>query len=1378
MEPGDRDPAPLNNPSRLRSATRLLAGCAALVGLCFLQSPGFLAADTKFDLVLDPQEFLSRALWPWDGEGALGQLQNQAYGYLWPIGPFFWAGAALSIPAWAIQRLWWGLVLSVAFVGAALVCRRLGARSDLACLLGGFGYALAPRMLTTLGPISIEAWPAAIAPWVLLPLMIGSERGSARRAAAWSALAVGCVGGVNAVASAGVLPLGALWILTRERGVRKRRLLVWWPVFTAVATLWWVIPLLLLGRYSPPFLEYIESAAVTTLTTTPYDVLRGTTAWVPYVEPGWQAGADLIRLPHPVLNSGLLLMVGLAGLILPRTTERVFLIGSVVAGFVLVSVGHLGPVQGWFAPELHQLLDRALAPMRNVHKFDPVLRLPLAVGVALAIEQTGAASVWARRRGWSPRRALALTVVVGILGASTPALFGRLVPANPVLAVPDYWTQAADWLGQRSQSGAALLIPGSSFGTYEWGSPHDEPLQALASGPWAVRNAIPLTPPANILMLDAVETRLAQGRGSIALAPYLRRAGIGYLVVRNDLSRNPTTLNRTGDIPPPALVHQALRSSPGITPVVGFGPPVGGPAAVQTDGGRQLVEQGWRRSYPSIEIYRVQGASASAEAGADPPLTLVGGPAELLDLIELDLLDSGAVQLAADLGDQTDQPPGPWVLTDGLVRRERNYGRIHDAESAARLPDDSRRTGNRLPDYTLPGADRWTTWMELEGVRSVTASSSNSDATTLGESHPGESPWAALDGYPGSEWVSGEPGRQPTTWQVNLADPVDIVQVILRAGESAGSDQRVRVVTANGASEEVRTSPGAVRIVRVPRGETDWIRVEEASGDPARGLALAEVSWAGRLLGRTLVLPEVPDSWGPPAAVVLRALADYRTGCVRVSGAVRCAQGKDRVAEEPTGLRRRFRLPEGADYQVRLRVQPRAGRALEKLLQSDRFGTAFGSSAAVADIRSSAMAAIDGNPRTTWTALQADIEPALDLRWLGKRRVRGLRLTLEPGAAARLPTRVEVSWPHHRVTRPVGADGRVDLPPFRADGIRIKVLAAEPGSSLELGGRVIQLGVGISEIRVEGVRAFPEIPAQRKQWWPCGTGPLLSVNGRLVPTRLRASARQLAAMRRVSATPCSSTPITLAGGENLVEVANTDSIGVLRVSMVAADPSPDPAVPVPVTWTDPVTGELTAPPGTEVVALPINANPGWQATQDGRRLSPMVVDGWRQAFRVDPDATGPIKLRFAAAATHRWALILGGLAVLALAIATSLNRLWRDRADPVAAGRISWFVVASATVLFGGLIGGWWGFALGVVALLVHALAQDQVRRLLPWVTGMLPLIGACWYALAPWGSEQWAGSMATPSYLALAAVLLVAAAAVESPARWRNRLAGRSTRR
>ena len=62
----------------------------------------------------------------------------------------------------------------MAFLGVVKLCGALGLGTpDEPASSAGFAYALSPRILTTLGPISIEAWPMALAPWVLVPLVLG-----------------------------------------------------------------------------------------------------------------------------------------------------------------------------------------------------------------------------------------------------------------------------------------------------------------------------------------------------------------------------------------------------------------------------------------------------------------------------------------------------------------------------------------------------------------------------------------------------------------------------------------------------------------------------------------------------------------------------------------------------------------------------------------------------------------------------------------------------------------------------------------------------------------------------------------------------------------------------------------------------------------------------------------------------------------------------------------------------------------------------------------------------------------------------------------------------------------------------------------------------
>src|SRR5271165_5068962 len=69
---------------RLRHVLWLVVGCLVLAALAFVTRPGYIIADTKIDMALDPLQFLKRALQLWD-PAQFGQLQNQAVGYFVPM---------------------------------------------------------------------------------------------------------------------------------------------------------------------------------------------------------------------------------------------------------------------------------------------------------------------------------------------------------------------------------------------------------------------------------------------------------------------------------------------------------------------------------------------------------------------------------------------------------------------------------------------------------------------------------------------------------------------------------------------------------------------------------------------------------------------------------------------------------------------------------------------------------------------------------------------------------------------------------------------------------------------------------------------------------------------------------------------------------------------------------------------------------------------------------------------------------------------------------------------------------------------------------------------------------------------------------------------
>ena len=460
----------------------------------FLQSPGQVSADTKLDLVVNPAQFLGRSLSAWTDAMTMGQLQNQAYGYLFPQGLFFLLMDPL--PDWLAQRTWWLLCLGLGFSGALVLLQRLGIGSSTTRLIAALLYGLSPRTLGSLTTISSEVWPVALAPWALLPLV------GPRPRIGYSILAIACMGAVNATATlAAIVPAG-VWLLWHRTPARTFLL---WCAGVLGVSVWWIIPLLILGAYAAPFTDYIEDAATTTAWLYLPEILRGSTTWVPYVD--HERAAAVLYLKEPVFIVATLVVaaLGLLGLSRPHPA-RGYWLALLAAGLVILGAGHY--------PAVQEVLDGgAGTALRNMHKFDLVVRLPLAVGVAAL------SGVGLRLAG------------VGLVAtvALAPAWSGRLLPLGTWDQIPPSWVEAARAID--SSATRTLILPKASFARQDWGWTRDEPLQALSHAPFAVRDAIPLTPPEMIRQLDGVS--------STPTAANLARMGIGQVLLRHDLEGTP-----------------------------------------------------------------------------------------------------------------------------------------------------------------------------------------------------------------------------------------------------------------------------------------------------------------------------------------------------------------------------------------------------------------------------------------------------------------------------------------------------------------------------------------------------------------------------------------------------------------------------------------------------------------------------------------------------------------------------------------------------------------------------------------------------------------------------------------------------------------------
>lgn len=470
-----------------------VVGWLLLAFTAFCQPPGEVAADTKLNLFVDPARFLARATHAYTDEFPLGQVQNQAYGYLFPQGPFFLLTHAMGVPEWVAQRAWWTLLVCLAYSGALLLARRTGVRGTLPQVSAAALYALSPRILTTLTAISSEAWPVALVPWTLIPLT------RARPRVAGAVLAVAAMGAVNATATIAACLPALLWLVCRRAYAQAAR----FALGAAAVSAWWIGPLLVLGRYSPPFTEFIESAAVTTAWLNPIEVLRGTTSWAPFVDTERTAGVLLVGEPVFVLATALIAAFGLAGLSRRSTPWRGVWVVMLACGFALLCSAH------FFGP----LFDGPLAPFRNLHKFDPLVRLPLAMGVGHLLARVD--------------RPRAAGVVLAGVVAVAPAWSLRLLPEGTWTQMSPQWVAAGQWLDEHAAGTRTLVVPASSFARQDWGWTRDEPIQALTSARFAFRDAVPLADPEAIRGLD--------GQVRAVDPEALRAIGVGAVVVRHDL---------------------------------------------------------------------------------------------------------------------------------------------------------------------------------------------------------------------------------------------------------------------------------------------------------------------------------------------------------------------------------------------------------------------------------------------------------------------------------------------------------------------------------------------------------------------------------------------------------------------------------------------------------------------------------------------------------------------------------------------------------------------------------------------------------------------------------------------------------------------------
>lgn len=1261
-----------------------------LAAIAFGQATGRVVVDTKLDLTVDPARFLANATHLWDPLQFFGSIQNQAYGYLFPMGPYFAIGHALGIAPWIVERSWLCLLLLTALWGTVFLAEELGLGGPRSRVVGGMAYTLSPMVLST-ALTSADLLPIVLLPWVMLPLVrAGHGKTSPGAAAARSGVAVLCMGGVNAAATGAVLVMPIVWFLTRRRGTPGRwKLLGAWLLAVLAATLWFLVGSAYQAKYGFDFVPFTETAADTTRLASLGETLRGAGMWLSLndVNGIWTPAGWAIETVRPViLATAGIAGAGLWGLVRRGPQERRFLALTCTVGVLLICAGYWGHLGAPLAPVVHRLFFGPLAALRNVYKFEPLVGLPLALGLVCtcsawrpAIEgwmarvslhrlsarraqpvDRGTVVPGGTRRLLSSRRerpssrprprrlvlTLGTVAILGLLGvAALPALTGQLYPEGSYPSLPGYWNQAMAWINARGSLSTTLLLPGAAFGKFDWGTTNDQPAEPLAAVPWAGRDIAPLGSIGNTEFLDTVDQVLVGGQPVPGLAQYLSRAGVRYVVVENDLNTA-----ETGS-PPPGTMAALLSSEPDIQLVAEFGRP-----SRATDGVRP------------IDIYRVTSTSSAQAMVTTYPLSsgveLSGGPGAELEMADAGILGNEAVALTGDpLAPRFSQTT--WVDTDNQQRRDIQFGLLYDDASYVLAPGAPAPGGGPVDQWTVVDGTRHETTAEIHGAATVTASSYGA---TVGDI-AGYQPLGAFVADPGPEaWVVAGTNTHNPWIQIRFNHPIPLSHITvspMHDGPWRPTITRIQVTTAQGSTSAPLVPQQRPQVVPTAPGETSFLRITLTGIAPAiessspAGPGLAHVGIPGVTVTESL---RVPDDGSGSGGTLPSYLFDapLPNGFSDLS-----------APDDQPHLSRNFTTPVAGTYRVAAVVAPRPSPQLLSLAAGPSSVSAsstsgslpvFGPSHLEAGQAGSWVAAAgDPNPTVTYTLPTTTTLSTLDY---------------EVDLSASRPTEALLVGDHgqRRLVHLPVADATVSFPPMRTSRVTISFPQVQRVFTYSVFTHsMVPEPLGASEL------SFPQAllggaPAPQEQFvLPCGQGPALEVDGHTYPTAVDGSYGDLVGLVPMPLELCTpGSALSLPAGAHSLQALDADgAFKITTVSLLGSPTSTEAGgqraqgtgagttmtgstLQRHVTlgaWGD-EHRSLSASPGPAVLlAIHQNYNAGWIATVDGRRLKSVRLDGWQQAYELPASAVRQhITLTYVPGVRFRLSLVCGAVLASVLVV--------------------------------------------------------------------------------------------------------------------------------
>ncbi|HKY68022.1 MAG TPA: alpha-(1-_3)-arabinofuranosyltransferase family protein, partial [Acidimicrobiales bacterium] len=1273
-----------------RPLLRLLGGLAlvAYVPLLLTQR-GWVSADTKTYLYLDPSKLMSRAWSMWDPSIGLGTVTHQNVGYLWPMGPFYWLLDQVGVPDWAAQRIWWGTIIFAAGAGVAYLLRTLGWRTGPGVTSAVFVYALTPYLLTLVARLSAILLPFVALPW-LVAFAVRTGRTRGWRYPALFALTVATAGSVNATALllVGVAPVlwlaHAVWVAGEISFRTAVRAALRIGVLTVPLSAWWIAGLSVQGTNGIEILRYTETARTVAAVSVSHEILRGLGYWFFYGEdrlgPWIEPSVDYTQFLPLIALTYLVPVLGLAGGVVARWRHRAYFVLLVAVGLALAVGGY--PWEGgslWSRATKAFLVSDVGLSMRSLPRAVPLVALGLAVLLGAGV--TSATRRWPR---WN--LALPALIVLVTLLALPPLWMGRFVPENlrRPEAIPSYWDEAAAHLDGRDDGTRVLVVPGTDFASYRWGNTVDPVLPGLVDRPSVQRELIPYGSAASANLLNAFDLALQERTADPdSVAPIARLMRAGDVLVQSDLQYE------RYNTPRPRNFWRFITGAGGLGTPTGFGPAAPNLTVqeVQLDDELLLQTPTDLQDPPELAVFPVTDPVpivSTHPTGA--PLLVAGDGAGLVEAAGAGLIDgTELIRYSASMTDDEIRAAlddgATLLVTDSNRSRGERWTTVRHTrgftETPGEEPLETDPTDNRLP--TFPDErDSAMTVSDPGGGVEARATSYGNPITFTSEERPSlavdddmETAWrtAAFSDARG-ERIELSLAEPTTTDNVTLTQPTTgtrnrfITEVRLRFDGGDPLDVSL--------GQESRDEPG--QRIHFPERTFETLSIEiraDSAGVVPRYAGQSSVGFAEVAIGDDP--PVQSDAIRLPTDLLDAVGADDLDHPLAISLVRQRQDATDTTRlDEEENLVRLVELP--SDRSFRLEGDLRLFRRFPSYVIDEVLGrphdgsvTWARSSTRLSGDVNTASAAFDGDPETAWTTVRSS--PArqwVEVSLTDPVTVDTIPLTVLADGLHSVPTEVEVSVDGEVV-------GRVPLPEI-ADGefqnatqtVDLALPEAVTGERFRLrltGVRTVTTNDWVSENEIDQPAAIAEIglPAEPVPPLPAtfDTGcrsDLVSIDGEPVPVRASGPMSTLLAGDPLPLSVCDGSALTLTGGDHEIVTATGKDTGldvdrlVLRSAAGGrADASPgtlvatarggdaaavaSPSVEVVDDDHDRADVRVTgATPGEPFwLVLGQSQNPGWTATADGEDLGESVlVDGFANGWLVTPTSESfDVDLRFA-----------------------------------------------------------------------------------------------------------------------------------------------------